>query len=76
MISCSSQRIRMITPISLSSRYISPKERESTLEDTVASAHAQIEYKKYETLLIQKGIPADKIHKYGFAFEGKTVLIG
>ncbi len=25
--------------------------------------------------LIAKGISADRIYKYGFAFEGKTVLI-
>ena len=49
---------------------------ESTLRDTVAAALAQIEEKKYDTLLVEKGVPADKIYKYGFAFEGKTVLIG
>ena len=35
-----------------------------------------IEEKQYETMLLEKGIKADKIRKYGFAFEGKTVLIG
>ena len=49
---------------------------EGTLQDTVAAALAQIEDKKYDTLLIEKGVPADKIYKYGFAFQGKTVLIG
>ena len=47
-----------------------------TLEDTVASALQQIADKKYDTMLLQKGIPQEKIYKYGFAFEGKTVLIG
>ena len=49
---------------------------EDTLQDTVAAALTQIEDKKYDTLLIEKGVPADKIYKYGFAFQGKTVLIG
>ena len=49
---------------------------EATLKDTVSSALAQIEDKKYDQILIAKGIPADCIRKYGFAFEGKKVLIG
>ena len=32
--------------------------------------------KQYEANLISKGIPREKIRKYGFAFEGKNVLIG
>jgi hypothetical protein len=42
----------------------------------VASALAQIEDRKYEQTLIDKGIAKERILKYGFAFEGKTVLIG
>ena len=49
---------------------------EKTLKDTVANALAQIENKKYEAVLLEKGIPKEKIYKYGFAFEGKNVLIG
>ena len=50
--------------------------KEKTLEETVETALLQIEDRKYETILIGKGIPKENIRKYGFAFEGKNVLIG
>ena len=50
--------------------------KEENLEEAVASALRQIEDKKYETSLIQEGIPKENIRKYGFAFDGKDVLIG
>ena len=49
--------------------------RGETLEDVVQDALLQIEKKKYETALTAKGIPKDRIRKYGFAFQGKVVLI-
>ena len=49
--------------------------REKTLEDTILAALNQIEEKEYEKGLILRGVPKEKIYKYGFAFEGKNVLI-
>ncbi len=51
-------------------------DEESELMDTVRAAVRQIEQKNYEAVLTEKGIAKDRIRKYGFAFSGKTVLIG
>ena len=40
------------------------------------AALRQIEEKKYEQQLLDRGIGEERIRKYGFAFEGKKVLIG
>ena len=50
--------------------------KKETLEEAVQSALEQITEKNYDAELFAQGIPADRIRHYGFAFEGKKVLIG
>ena len=52
-----------------------PDEEES-LRDTVRVALDQITEKDYDAELLAQGISVDRIRHYGFAFEGKKVLIG
>lgn len=47
-----------------------------TLEEALQKALQQIEEKNYDAELLALGIPKDHIRHYGFAFEGKKVLIG
>lgn len=49
---------------------------EGDLKETVGQALKQIEDKQYEQVLLDHGVSKDRIRKYGFAFEGKKVLIG
>ena len=50
--------------------------RGETLEEAVKAALEQIEQKKYEMVLCDRGISSERIWKYGFAFSGKNVMIG
>lgn len=55
---------------------IQDPEDEKDLSQTVETALQQIDAKNYAVGLLDKGIQADRIRKYGFAFCGKTVLVG
>lgn len=57
-------------------KVLNPYEDEETLADTLANAHMQIENMQYEAELISEGFAPNQIRKYGFAFQGKTCLIG
>ncbi|MBQ9211403.1 MAG: AAA family ATPase [Clostridia bacterium] len=48
---------------------------EKSLADTAENALRQIDENKYETDLINRGIPPENILKYGLAFQGKKCLI-
>ena len=51
-------------------------DNEETLKDTVVEALEQIKRKQYAAQLVSRGIPRERIRSYGFAFQGKHVLIG
>ena len=55
---------------------IQEPEEEKDLSQTVEAALRQIDAKNYAVELLDKGIQADRIRKDGFAFCGKTVLVG
>ena len=51
-------------------------EEEESLQETVQAALMQIQEKQYDAELLELHIKPEQIHHYGFAFEGKIVLIG
>ena len=51
-------------------------EEEESLQETVQAALMQIQEKQYDAELSELHIKPEQIHHYGFAFEGKKVLIG
>ncbi len=55
---------------------VKSKKKETDLEQTVEAALRQIDEKKYDEELKALGFKEENIRKYGFAFEGKNVLIG
>lgn len=50
--------------------------KEANLEASVKAARKQIEEKNYDAELFARGFCKEEILHYGFAFEGKKVLIG
>ena len=66
------------TKYSIIFKKFSPMEsiEEAALKETVQSALRQIEEKQYDTELLTMGFSKEQIKHYGFAFEGKNVLIG
>lgn len=52
------------------------RDSEKSLEEAVEAALKQIEEKRYDEEILALGIEKERIRHYGFAFEGKKVLIG
>ena len=50
--------------------------KEKTLEETAEHALNQIEEMNYDAQLFARGFKKEEIRHYGFAFEGKKILIG
>lgn len=50
-------------------------QEETSLDMTADSALKQIEEKNYDAKLLERGYKREAIQHYGFAFEGKKVLI-
>lgn len=68
------QRQGQYDPMVIEFKVRKPK-REASLEDTAKAALEQIREKHYDTVLAERSFEKRRIRHYGFAFEGKQVLI-
>ena len=68
--------LRAVDPAFVLEFKVRDPEDEAALAHTVWAALRQIEEKAYDMELVARGISPERIRHYGFAFEGKTVLIG
>lgn len=74
MLPCNIENKRL--PVIVIEFKVHDSDEEKSLADTVAVAHKQIEEKRYDEEILALGIEKERIRHYGFAFEGKKVLIG
>lgn len=63
------------TPAIIMEFKVHDPKKEKSPEETVKAALTQIKEKKYTSALLAGGVQEEKIREYGFAFEGKNVLI-
>ena len=76
MMSCLNQRIReKDNAVILEFKVRSTRKEKNVWKRQRKSAITQIRERKYSEELKMKGITVNQIKEYGFAFEGKTVLI-
>lgn len=57
-------------------KYLTENSRDWVVEKSKQYYYDKISDKNYDAELLAQGIPAKQIRHYGFAFEGKKVLIG
>ena len=64
-----------IPAVILEFKVFDPEDEEKTIEDTAANALRQIDEMQYDRELLARGIPQERILKYGIAFEGKKCIV-